>query len=590
MSHSTSEYNPKSILTLILLFLFTFLFHPHSISAEDGFTTTQTIKYQIDNLGNASVTHQFQLINNFSTIYAKEYQLTIPQKSVDKLLATDNSGNIVKNVQNQNDKTIINLVFNQPKLGKDATTDFQVSYFLPKLATPKGKTWEVFLPQPPPSQETTLNLDLPTIFGTLSFASIKPVMQSVNGNTQHLTFQLSDNTNKIGLAFGQSQLFNLNLSYFLENATNQIVTKEVPLPPDTDSQTVIYQKIDPLPQNINIDQDGNWLATYLLNPNQKINIKASGQVKIINNKNIPVSIDSVSYLKSTTYWPVSDPIIAAIAAKLSHANSIYDFVVQTLTYDYNRLGQSQRRGALAALEQPQQSLCTDFTDLFITIARAKGIPAREIQGFAYSNNSKIKPINTTADVLHAWPQFYDKTSQSWKSIDPTWGKTTNGVDFFHDLDLNHITFVIHGQSDQYPPPPGSFRSSNSAKTVNVDFADQESMPNYQSLRLKIINANLKQTEAEIFNPNLFSVKNIDLSIPGKNWQKNLLTMAPLSTTKIQLPALLLQNKITLLAKDDYQSNYQISSINKMYYLYRSIFIGCLIIFLSACGIIITSHR
>ncbi|NCC70435.1 hypothetical protein EOM09_02540, partial [bacterium] len=44
------------------------------------------------------------------------------------------------------------------------------------------------------------------------------------------------------------------------------------------------------------------------------------------------------------------------------------------------------------LNLPNSSICTDFTDLFITLARAKGIPAREVQGFAYTNNSKIKPI------------------------------------------------------------------------------------------------------------------------------------------------------------------------------------------------------
>jgi transglutaminase-like putative cysteine protease len=52
-------------------------------------------------------------------------------------------------------------------------------------------------------------------------------------------------------------------------------------------------------------------------------------------------------------------------------------------------------------------VCLEFTDLFIAIARAAGIPAREIDGFGYTQNAINRPISIDEDILHAWPEYYD---------------------------------------------------------------------------------------------------------------------------------------------------------------------------------------
>jgi hypothetical protein len=127
-------------------------------------------------------------------------------------------------------------------------------------------------------------------------------------------------------------------------------------------------------------------------------------------------------------------------------------------------------GALTALANPDSAICMEFTDLFVAIARAAGIPTREINGYAYTENPEIQPLSLVADVLHSWPEYYDKDKGAWIPIDPTWGSTTGGVDFFNKLDLRHFTFVIHGKDDTKPYAPGSYKlGANPQKDVFVSF-------------------------------------------------------------------------------------------------------------------------
>jgi hypothetical protein len=131
-------------------------------------------------------------------------------------------------------------------------------------------------------------------------------------------------------------------------------------------------------------------------------------------------------------------------------------------------------GATQALANPNQAICMEFTDLFIALARAASIPAREINGFAYTTDARLRPLSLMADVLHAWPEYYDVQKQAWIPVDPTWEKTTGGVDYFSKTDLNHFAFVIHGEHSQYPYPAGSYKLEDSlGRDVQVGFGEYQ---------------------------------------------------------------------------------------------------------------------
>lgn len=58
--------------------------------------------------------------------------------------------------------------------------------------------------------------------------------------------------------------------------------------------------------------------------------------------------------------------------------------------------------------------CTEHTLLFVSLARAVGVPAREVGGLAYLRGSK--PMFG----WHAWAEIHD--GHQWVSIDPTWNQ------------------------------------------------------------------------------------------------------------------------------------------------------------------------
>src|SRR6185369_16129560 len=102
-----------------------------------------------------------------------------------------------------------------------------------------------------------------------------------------------------------------------------------------------------------------------------------------------------------------------------------------------------------------------------------GIPAREVDGFAYTENSKQRPIALIRDILHAWPEYYDKEKQTWVMVDPTWGSTTGGVDYFNVLDFDHFAFAIKETDSDYPIPAGGYKylDGKDSKDVRVGFAE-----------------------------------------------------------------------------------------------------------------------
>ena len=161
-------------------------------------------------------------------------------------------------------------------------------------------------------------------------------------------------------------------------------------------------------------------------------------------------------------------------------------MVKGLKYDFSRVTQSKSRlGALGVLNNPSSAVCLEFTDLFIALARAAGIPAREVDGFAYTQNSKQRPLSLEKDILHAWPEYYDKELQTWIMVDPTWGNTTSGVDYFNMLDFDHIAFVIKGSNSSYPVPAGGYKFPGKEDQKDVEvFFTKENITLTQNFELK----------------------------------------------------------------------------------------------------------
>lgn len=505
--------------------------HLGGVYASAEFETSYQVRYQVNPNGVVRVSQDISLTNKLSNVYATQYSLTLQSGRIQNIQAHDEQGSLEIETSQTENLTQITLRFNQQVVGTGKTLNFNLSYDALDLATKTGQVWEISVPKlanPAEIDNYQLYLAVPIGFGSPAYISPKPIGTSQENDFQVFRFTKDQITQAgVSAAFGQFQVYDFILTYHLKNERITPVMTEIALPPDTAFQKVYYQSLEPEPNDVRVDEDGNWLARYTLKGNQKINVEASGKVMIFSQpqKNFPQTTQATleKNLQEQEYWQVNHPLIQEKANQLKSARDVYNFVVNHLNYDFERVKQGvERLGALEALNQPEKAICMEFTDLFITLARAIGIPAREISGYAYTTNPKLRPLSLVADILHSWPEYWDDQRKIWVPVDPTWGKTTGGVDFFSKTDLNHFVFAIHGIDSQLPAPAGSYRGEeDGGKNVQVTFGKFEDLPESKievefGLPKSIFSGIATKGKIIIYNPGPTAIYNLPTHISGEN--------------------------------------------------------------------------
>lgn len=445
--------------------------------ASEEFTVDYKVTYEALVSGNLVVNQEVSLTNKLSDVYATEYSLILEGAKPKNIKGYDAKGPLKITTSEQNGKSIIKVSFNEEIVGKGKTQTFTLGYEALELFHQIGQIREITIPKVSGTEEIDsyqLVLKVPVNFGKPAYISPTPFSQKIEGESQFFYFS-KDQVKDSGIvsAFGNFQIFDFSFTYHLYNSQNKIIKTEIALPPDTPYQKIFYSAIEPEPAEVKVDFDGNWLASYLVKPKEKIEIKAIGYVKITAQPETKIKNlqDKQLFLIAQKYWEVGDPEIINLAQKLKTPKAIHNFVVSTLEYDYSRVREgAQRLGAKEALVNPDRAICMEYTDLFVTLARAAGIPARELNGYAYTTNPYLRPLSLVQDILHSWPEYWDESKQTWVQIDPTWQDTTGGIDYFSKLDLGHFVFAVHGQDSQYPPPAGAYKLENyPLKDIQIDF-------------------------------------------------------------------------------------------------------------------------
>lgn len=116
--------------------------------------------------------------------------------------------------------------------------------------------------------------------------------------------------------------------------------------------------------------------------------------------------------------PISGPLIERIRADipksdptpLGRARAIYDFVIDTM--EYKKVGTGWGNGDTFWACSARYGNCTDYHALFISLARAEGIPARFEIGFSIPED---KPAGTI-EGYHCWTEFH-LPGVDWVPID-----------------------------------------------------------------------------------------------------------------------------------------------------------------------------
>ncbi|OGD98772.1 hypothetical protein A3A49_00200 [Candidatus Curtissbacteria bacterium RIFCSPLOWO2_01_FULL_38_11b] len=479
-------------LLLSLVFLFSFFLTTHhsplitrDVLAEGEFETNYHVIYTVDDKALTTVTQSIELINKTPNFYADKFELKIGSAKVLNVSAFDNTGPLKTDVKFENNLTSIKIEFNQKVIGTGKNLNWTLIYSSEELASKSGQIWEISIPRLAKSANIgkyEAIVTVPRNFGPQAFAIPEPSNKEINPTVQKFTFnkdQLLESG--IAMSFGEKQVFSYKLNYYLENnnVTSQI--QEITLPPDNNYQKIILEKLEPVPLDVIVDEDGNFKAVYKLAPKQKLDITAEGFVEVFYKpfRNVYKKLSDEEkriYLQPQRYWETDNGFIKDKANELKNPQKIYDFVSTFLSYNQKKLESSQieRKGAASAANSPNDSVCMEFTDLFIAIARAAQIPAREVTGYAYTQNTRLRPLSLAlneGDILHAWPEYWDDET-GWIQIDPTWSSTSGGLDYFSKLDFNHITFSQRGKSSTSPQSAGAYKKQGreSEKSVFVEFA------------------------------------------------------------------------------------------------------------------------
>lgn len=460
------KYCRKFLAYSILLIAYGFLALP--AIAQGEIESSQHVSYQVFENGRTRVRHEIKLTNLTTNFYVSEYSLFLGFTELKNIESYDSQGALRKEVATKENGTDIRLIFNDQVVGKGNILFFTITYDTEEIASKNGRIWEIDIPRIKDDGhlgQYTASLSVPASFGKPTY--IKPTL-----SIDDLVFSKEDVLRGISVVFGEYQLFDYKLNYHLQNNRLYPIETEIALPPQTAYQEVLLDVLTPKPLTVYTDTDGNWLATYRLDGSQKLDVTAFGKVKLFHIPKITqrTTENLADYLTPKPYWDTQDPKIVAKAKELKTPRAIYDYVVTTLSYDYGRIDKNlPRAGASQVMDDPKSAICIEFTDLFIALARAAGIPAREIDGFAYTENPRLRPLSLVKDILHAWPEFYDKEKKVWIAVDPTWGNT-GGIEYFDMLDFNHFAFVIKGLDSEYPVSAGGVEK----KDVEVIFAKESS--------------------------------------------------------------------------------------------------------------------
>jgi len=119
-------------------------------------------------------------------------------------------------------------------------------------------------------------------------------------------------------------------------------------------------------------------------------------------------------LEPTPRWPVNDAKIKELAARITagksgtdaKASAILAWLAPGKNLRYTGTTGS-RWGTLKALDQ-KFGHCWDFSDCFVTLCRAAGVPSRQVAGWLFGTSG------------HVWAEYY-REGKGWQQVDPTGG-------------------------------------------------------------------------------------------------------------------------------------------------------------------------
>jgi len=195
-----------------------------------------------------------------------------------------------------------------------------------------------------------------------------------------------------------------------------------------DRQKIISIKYSPKPASF-FNSNGNCYAQYIFDkPGKQIKIEIKVKVELYRydlstvkrnrTKNNADDSELSDFLVHEKYIEKDDPEIRQIAngiegrTKEEIVKNIYGYVINHMEYIKNG---RKEAGAVKALQEGKGD-CSEYSDLFAALCRAKNIPARVITGYTLRLDSDSPKHNWVEVYLHDY---------GWVPFEPSWGDVEN---------------------------------------------------------------------------------------------------------------------------------------------------------------------
>jgi transglutaminase-like putative cysteine protease len=272
---------------------------------------------------------------------------------------------------------------------------------------------------------------------------IKPI-EYMKGLESH-----ANNSSAIRIEWGAPPRIRLTFTYTIENPTNNPATEikiKTAIPNNTQFQRVrftpklSYEQDEDRNQYALLDigeisakqtKKNQTFVDVIAKRNPENQISDMGTFESLNELTRRSSIGA-RYLRSSKYFNIQDDSIKQFLGLLKKSSNnlteyiklAFEFINQKLEYQVNKI-----RDDAANTLRLRRGDCSEFTDLFVTLCRGGGIPAKVVHGLIIETRTKsIEP--------HAWAEYFTPRF-GWIQCDPTWG-------FISGVSCQHITRRFEG--------------------------------------------------------------------------------------------------------------------------------------------------
>jgi len=454
--------------------------HNRQFIVQDEFVEVKESKgTSITQDGYQIPTGEFETFTIFSPVEGQNDIEQKKQATIDSISVTDKYGARLNFFTEQTDSQ--NLLIKVPittSITRTENSEIFLKYNSYGLVIESGAIKDVYIPGIPEDYKFEENNVKRTILTNVKIPSTEP---EVNFISPKYDFVLKGDSREISIPekdlLGQTVWIQLGTKQYFSFEIKQRVPKTsgfpfalntlfVPVPRNVESgpvtQQVYFTYISEDPNKVSLDKDNNLIFEFKSSSSGEKEVVIKGYAELSQNGNFDITDsgsifdigeDMLEEIQPGKYWEVDSDLILETASEIKGEETdvyritqkTFDYVINKIDYSFvKKYGLNERQGALATLNGGA-AVCMEYSDLFITLLRAQGIPARAAFGYGYGALDYLS--QDERDINHQWAEVYLPKQDTWVSIDTTWG------DFGSQIlggDLNHFYSHVASKDPETP--------------------------------------------------------------------------------------------------------------------------------------------